>query len=160
MLTFAKTIALGQDISMMKNSTQICHFCAICDKQEPAFIIFEDEYSFAFLDRRPVFLGHCLLAPKKHYQTLLNLPQKLLKPFFHNLQILTETVETGMQAEGSFVAINNHVSQSVPHFHVHIIPRNHGDGLKGFFWPRQKYCDEKQMREIQHLLQKTWKKLT
>ena len=101
-------------------------------------VVFEDEVSFSFLDRRPIFPGHCLLVPKEHYETLDDLPGSLVGPLFTNVQTLSRAVELGLNADGTFVAINNRVSQSVPHFHVHIVPRRHGDGLRGFFWPRQR----------------------
>jgi histidine triad (HIT) family protein len=123
-----------------------CKFCEIASK---SVIVFEDTISLAFLDHRPLFPGHTLLIPKVHHETLTDLPANLVGPFFANVQRLSGAVERGMQAEGSFVAINNRVSQSVPHLHVHIVPRKKGDGLRGFFWPRQKYRDEEQMRQVQ-----------
>ena len=95
----------------------------------------------AFLDIRPLFPGHCLLICKAHYQTIGDLPDELIGPLFKNAQIVAQTVQNVMKADGSFIAINNVVSQSVPHFHIHIVPRRHNDGLRGFFWPRQKYED-------------------
>jgi histidine triad (HIT) family protein len=126
-----------------------CKFCEIALKKIPATVVFEDSISLAFLDHRPLFPGHVLLVPKEHYETVADLPAGLVGPFFANVQRLAIAVERGMQAEGSFVAINNRVSQSVPHLHVHIVPRKKGDGLRGFFWPRQKYRDEEQMRTVQ-----------
>jgi histidine triad (HIT) family protein len=123
-----------------------CIFCGIASE---SFIVFEDSISLAFLDHRPLFPGHMLLIPKDHYETLADLPANLIGPFFGNVQKLAGAVERAMQGEGSFVAINNRVSQSVPHLHVHIVPRKKGDGLRGFFWPRQKYRDEEQMRQVQ-----------
>jgi len=123
-----------------------CKFCAIAAQ---SVVVFEDAISLAFLDYRPLFPGHTLLIPKDHYETLADLPAKLIGPFFANVQRLAGAVELAMTAEGSFVAINNRVSQSVPHLHVHIVPRKKGDGLRGFFWPRQKYRDEEQMRSVQ-----------
>jgi histidine triad (HIT) family protein len=125
-----------------------CKFCAIASKAVPSSVVFEDPISIAFLDHRPLFPGHVLLIPKQHFETLADLPANLLDPFFGNVQLLAGAVERGMQAEGTFVAINNKVSQSVPHLHVHIVPRKKGDGLRGFFWPRQKYKDEDQMRQV------------
>ena len=93
----------------------------------------------AFLDRRPLFPGHCLLVPKTHYETLTDLPQQLVTDLFTNAQVLARAVEKAMEAEGTFVAINNRISQSVPHLHVHVVPRRRNDGLRGFFWPRQGY---------------------
>lgn len=94
----------------------------------------------AFLDHRPVFKGHCLLLPKDHYETLLELPAGLLQPLFANAQKLCRAMEFAFGAEGTFVAVNNKISQSVPHVHVHVVPRKKGDGLRGFFWPRTKYA--------------------
>jgi histidine triad (HIT) family protein len=127
-------------------SEERCKFCGIASE---GFIVFEDSISLAFLDYRPLFPGHTLLIPKDHYETLADLPANLIGPFFGNVQKLAGAVERAMQAEGTFVAINNRVSQSVPHLHVHIVPRKKGDGLRGFFWPRQKYRDEEQMRQVQ-----------
>ncbi len=111
--------------------------------------MFEDEVSVAFLDHRPLFPGHTLLVPKKHFETLSDLPTELVGPFFKNVQLLARAIELAREAEGSFVAMNNRVSQSVPHLHVHIVPRRRKDGLKGFFWPRSKYESEAQLVEIQ-----------
>lgn len=102
----------------------------------------EDEQTLAFLDHRPLFPGHCLLIPKQHYETLSDLPPKSIEPLFSAAQRLARAVELGMQAEGSFVAINNRVSQSVPHLHVHVVPRRKKDGLRGFFWPRGRYASQ------------------
>jgi histidine triad (HIT) family protein len=115
-------------------------------------VVYQDKTCLAFLDHRPLFPGHCLLVPKQHYETLADLPQDLMKPFFTAAQLLSRAVEAGLGAEGSFVAINNRISQSVPHLHVHVVPRRKGDGLRGFFWPRQKYRDEAQMLEVQKTL--------
>ena len=112
-------------------------------------MVFEDDLSIAFLDYKPLFVGHTLLIPKAHYETLDDLPTDLLGPFFSNVQLLARAVEQAMAAEGSFVAINNRVSQSVPHLHVHIVPRRKKDGLRGFFWPRQAHPSEEHMRQAQ-----------
>jgi len=116
-----------------------CLFCKIAAGAVPAPIVFEDETSIAFLDHRPVFPGHTLLSPKQHVETLAGLPATLIQPFFADAQLLSRAVETALAADGTFVAINNRVSQSVPHLHVHIVPRRKKDGLRGFFWPRQTY---------------------
>jgi histidine triad (HIT) family protein len=118
---------------------EFCLFCKIVSRELEATIIFEDEISMAFLDVRPLFPGHVLFVPKAHYHTLSDLPTDLVGPFFINAQMLTRKVQQVMRAEGSFVAMNNVVSQSVAHLHVHIVPRRKGDGLRGFFWPRQPY---------------------
>jgi len=116
-----------------------CLFCAIVAGEQPAEIVFEDELSIAFLDVRPVFVGHSLLVPRDHYETLPDLRAELLAPYFANVQLLSRAIPKAMEAQGSFVAINNVVSQSVPHLHTHIVPRVRKDGLRGFFWPRTKY---------------------
>jgi histidine triad (HIT) family protein len=126
-----------------------CIFCKIVARDLQAFLVFEDHISLAFLDHRPLFAGHCLLVPKGHYETLADLPTKLIGLFFENAQLLARAVETALQAQGSFVAMNNKISQSVPHLHIHIVPRRKGDGLKGFFWPRTKYANESDMVNVQ-----------
>ena len=103
----------------------------------------------AFLDHRPLFAGHVLLIPKDHIETLAGLPASDNGNFLAAVQVLCVAVEAAMDAQGTFVAINNKVSQSVPHLHVHIVPRRKGDGLRGFFWPRGRYESSEQMREIQ-----------
>ncbi|MEK6279518.1 MAG: HIT family protein [Acidobacteriota bacterium] len=130
-----------------------CLFCGIVNREVSASVVFEDDVFMAFLDHRPLFPGHCLLVPKKHFETLTDLPVELVSPFFQNAQLLARAVETALEAEGSFVAINNRVSQSVPHLHVHLVPRRRKDGLKGFFWPRNKYVDQAHMLAVQKLLQ-------
>ena len=117
--------------------------------------MFEDECSLAFLDHKPLFPGHLLLVPKGHYPTLPDLPAALLESLFAGAALLARAMEEGLEAEGSFVAINNRISQSVPHLHIHVVPRRRRDGLKGFFWPRQRYRDEAQIQEVQRLLQET-----
>jgi histidine triad (HIT) family protein len=129
-----------------------CTFCRIIRGEIPAYEVFEDDISMAFLDRRPLFPGHILLIPREHIQTLSDFPVRLIAPFFCNAQLLTRAVEEGLKAEGTFVAINNRVSQSVPHLHIHIVPRRRKDGLKGFFWPRHPYPDEASILEVQKTL--------
>jgi histidine triad (HIT) family protein len=122
-----------------------CIFCSIIRGAVPCFKVFEDDISLAFLDHRPLFPGHTLLIVKSHIETLFELPDFLIGPLFINVRFLSQAVVQGMQVEGAFVAINNRVSQSVPHFHVHIVPRRKGDGLKGFFWPRRAYKDQQEI---------------
>ena len=121
-----------------------CLFCQIVAGDVEAEIVFEDEVSVAFLDIRPVFHGHTLLVPRAHHETLPDLPDDLLEPYFRNARMLSRAVRDAMGAQGSFVAINNVVSQSVPHLHVHVVPRVKKDGLRGFFWPRHKYKSDEQ----------------
>jgi len=130
-----------------------CLFCGIVTGEISASIVFEDGISLAFLDHRPLFPGHCLLIPKNHYETLSDLPSELVGPFFKNVQLLARAVELALTGEGSFVAMNNRISQSVPHLHVHIVPRRKKDGLKGFFWPRNKYQNEEELFNVQNLIQ-------
>jgi len=136
-----------------------CTFCGIVRGETPANVVFEDEVSIAFLDHRPLFPGHCILIPKAHYQTFVDLPTDVIAPLFANAQLLAKGVEQAMEAEGTFVAINNRVSQSVPHFHIHIVPRRRKDGLKGFFWPRQLYKDKGAILAVQGLLRSTLSQL-
>jgi histidine triad (HIT) family protein len=130
-----------------------CLFCGIISGEVSATVVFQDDISLAFLDHRPLFPGHCLLVPKDHFETLGDLPSDLVGPFFKNVQLLSRAVEVALEAEGSFVAMNNRVSQSVPHLHVHIVPRRKKDGLKGFFWPRNKYGSETRIVEVQKAIQ-------
>jgi len=116
-----------------------CAFCRIVAGEEPNSVVFEDEVSVAFLDSRPLFPGHTLLVPREHHETLWDLPSDLIEPLFANVRLLSQAVRDAMGAQGCFVAANNVVSQSVPHLHVHVVPRNRKDGLRGFFWPRRKY---------------------
>ncbi|HEY5885039.1 MAG TPA: HIT family protein [Pyrinomonadaceae bacterium] len=136
-----------------------CIFCKVVNKELAATVVFEDDEAIAFLDHRPLFHGHCLLVPKRHFETLADLPSFLIKPLFENAQLLARAVEAGMKAQGTFVAMNNRISQSVPHLHVHIVPRRKGDGLKGFFWPRTKYADQTEMTAVQKVIQSEIKSL-
>jgi len=139
----------------MAKSAAGCLFCQFAGGTAPAAVVFEDGISLGFLDQRPLFPGHTLLIPKDHYETLGDLPRALLEPLFANAQLLASAVEQALAAEGSFVAINNRVSQSVPHLHVHIVPRRKGDGLRGFFWPRSKYNDAEEMEKIRKSIRDT-----
>jgi histidine triad (HIT) family protein len=126
-----------------------CLFCQIVRGERAALPVFEDEWTFAFLDHRPLFPGHTLLVPRSHFETLADLPGDLLSPLFGSVQRLAGAVEKAMGAVGSFVAINNKVSQSVPHLHVHIVPRRPKDGMRGFFWPRVPYASPGHAAETQ-----------
>jgi histidine triad (HIT) family protein len=125
-----------------------CVFCEIVAGTRPAHRVFEDGSCLGFLDARPVFGGHVLLIPRVHYETLTDLPIDLVAPLFADVQRIAGAVEKALGADGTFVGINNKVSQSVPHLHVHIIPRKRKDGLRGFFWPRQKYVDENDAERV------------
>jgi histidine triad (HIT) family protein len=125
-----------------------CAFCAIQEEAKNPFRVWEDENTFVFLDHRPLFPGHCLLITKRHVATLADLDAGLLHAVFDNVRMVAMAVQNAMNAEGTFVAINNIVSQSVPHFHVHMVPRRKGDGLRGFFWPRQKYESDEQTAAV------------
>ena len=116
-----------------------CLFCGIAAGTVPADIVLDEPHAVAFLDYRPVFPGHVLLVPRQHYETLSDLPADHVGPLFLTAQRLARAVEAAMEADGTFVAMNNRVSQSVAHVHVHVVPRRRKDGLRGFFWPRQKY---------------------
>ncbi|MDQ3985672.1 MAG: HIT family protein [Actinomycetota bacterium] len=125
----------------------MCAFCEIVSGGTGAEVVFEDETSLGFLDHRPLFPGHTLLIPKTHYETISDLPDEVVGPYFSNVRLLAGAVESAMEAQGTFVALNNKVSQSVPHLHVHVVPRRRKDGLRGFFWPRRKYKSDSEMKE-------------
>ena len=138
--------------TMQATPSATCVFCQIAAGTLPAAIVYETEDLVAFLDTRPLFPGHCLLIPRTHFETLTDLPEDRVTPLFAAARLLTAAVETAFDAEGSFVAINNRVSQSVPHLHIHIVPRRRKDGLKGFFWPRRKYGDKDDFEKAQFAL--------
>ncbi len=121
-------------------------FCGIVAGSVPAFRAVDSADGVAFLDTRPVFKGHLLVVPRDHLETLGELPPAALPGYFGLVRRLAVAVETGLDAGGTFVAINNRVSQSVPHLHTHIVPRTRGDGLRGFFWPRTKYVNDDEAR--------------
>jgi histidine triad (HIT) family protein len=136
-----------------------CLFCRIVSGELPATIVFEDDNSVAFLDHRPLFHGHTLLVPREHVETLGELSREIVGPYFEAAQLLSRAVESAMDAEGTFVALNNRVSQSVPHLHVHVVPRRRKDGLKGFFWPRTKYKGDAEMEEVKKKIVTALKKI-
>jgi histidine triad (HIT) family protein len=121
-----------------------CVFCDIIAGTISAQIVLSDDVAVAFLDARPVFKGHVLVAPREHYVTLADLPPGLVGPLFTRVQRVSAAMPAAFGAQGSFVAENNVVSQSVPHLHVHVVPRTKGDGLRGFFWPRGRYADDEE----------------
>lgn len=124
-----------------------CVFCQVLDGQLPAHAVYEDDRVLAFLDKAPVFKGHVLIVPREHHETLVDLPEAEVGPLFLIARRIARAVEASLGADGTFVAMNNKVSQSVPHLHVHVVPRRKKDGLRGFFWPRQKYGSEDEMAE-------------
>jgi histidine triad (HIT) family protein len=124
-----------------------CLFCSIVAGSEPAFQVAATDAAVAFLDTRPVFKGHVLVAPRDHLVTLADLPDDLLPAYFGFVRQMSIAVESGLGAGGTFVAVNNKVSQSVPHLHTHVVPRTKGDGLRGFFWPRTKYASDSEAAE-------------
>lgn len=129
-----------------------CAFCKIVSGALPADIVYCDTDLVAFLDERPLFPGHVLLCPADHIQTLIEVPASLASALMRMTQLLAAAVENALHAEGSFVAINNRISQSVPHLHIHVVPRRKRDGLKGFFWPRQKYRDNQEREGVRAAL--------
>jgi len=132
---------LWKDLCGTIRDVSDCVFCQIISGEVPGHLVLETDDLVAFLDARPVFKGHVLLAPRQHVETLPDLPAELRDGFVEAAQRLATAVKDGLAAQGSFVAINNTVSQSVPHLHLHVVPRTKGDGLRGFFWPRTKYAD-------------------
>jgi histidine triad (HIT) family protein len=129
-----------------------CRFCKILLGEVESQVVYQDQDVFVFLDKRPLFPGHCLVIPRSHYETLLELPQSMIAPMFRVVQVVGQALEEGMMAEGTFIAINNRVSQSISHLHVHVVPRRKHDGLKGFFWPRHPYRDQDHLLKVQQLL--------
>ena len=136
-----------------------CTFCKIVAGEIEAATVFEDGETIAILDHRPLFPGHCLLMPKPHYETLTDLPEPMVGPLFGNARKLCAAVEQALESDGSFLAVNNRVSQSVPHLHIHVVPRRKKDGLRGFFWPRQKYQSPAEMERIRQAIQQAFGKL-
>jgi histidine triad (HIT) family protein len=129
-------------------SAKSCVFCGILRGELPAHVVLDDDVCLAFLDKTPLFHGHVLVIPRTHVVTLPDLAPEVVGPLFARVQLLAAAVPAALGAEGSFVAMNNIVSQSVPHLHVHVVPRTKGDGLKGFFWPRKKYGSDEEMAEV------------
>ena len=125
-----------------------CTFCEIAAGTRPAHVVLDDGPALAFLDARPVFPGHTLVIPREHFETLLDVPRALIEPLFGAGRRVARAMEDGLGADGSFVAVNNRVSQSVAHLHVHVVPRRRKDGLRGFFWPRQKYESDAAMAAV------------
>jgi histidine triad (HIT) family protein len=119
-------------------------FCRIIAGEVPAHLVLDDAEFVAFLDARPVFKGHVLVVPRRHYVTLADLPVPAVGPLFERVRLLSAAIPAALGAQGTFVALNNVVSQSVPHLHVHVVPRTKGDGLRGFFWPRGRYASEEE----------------
>ncbi len=128
--------------------TTTCPFCRIRDGTIPARLVLDEPDVLAFLDQRPVFPGHVLLIPRRHYETIGDLPADMIDPLFAAGQRLAAAVQTATNSDGTFMAINNVVSQSIPHLHLHIVPRKRKDGLRGFFWPRQRYPDDETMEAV------------
>jgi histidine triad (HIT) family protein len=125
-----------------------CAFCAIVAREQPAAIVLDDEVAVGFLDTRPLFHGHVLVVPRAHVVTLADLPPPDVGPFFTRVQRLSDAVRDALEAQGTFVAMNNVVSQSVPHLHVHVVPRRPKDGLRGFFWPRTRYAGAEEAQDV------------
>lgn len=117
-----------------------CLFCAIIARTSPADVVLDDDSCVAFLDHRPLFPGHVLVVPRRHRATLADLEPHEVNALFSSVQAFARAIEKAVGADGSFVAMNNGVSQSVAHAHVHVVPRRRGDGLRGFFWPRRRYA--------------------
>lgn len=124
----------------------ICVFCLIANKQRDAFLLYETDTVISFLDRRPVFAGHSLIIPKVHIDVFDNLPPALMQSLLQTTQKISLAIQNGLSCDGTFIAMNNRVSQSVPHLHFHVIPRRYKDGLRGFFWPRHPYEDPQEMQ--------------
>jgi histidine triad (HIT) family protein len=132
-----------------------CLFCRIAAGEVPAQIVLADPEVVAFLDARPVFKGHTLVVPREHYVTLADLPAAGVGPLFERVRLISAALPAALGAQGSFVGLNNVVSQSVAHLHVHVVPRTKGDGLRGFFWPRSKYADDAEAADYARRIRET-----
>ena len=139
-----------------RNDEAACVFCRIVAGVERAHLVFADDVAVAFLDRVPLFAGHTLIVPRELVDTLSDLPAPSVGPFFLRVQRLAAVVEETMDAKGTFVAMNNTVSQSVPHLHTHVVPRRPKDGLRGFFWPRTRYETEDEAGAVAQRLADAW----
>ncbi|MGA2111433.1 MAG: HIT family protein [Anaerolineales bacterium] len=139
---------MSENLAARNAAQKGCPFCRIVQGSEPAWLVYSDHQCLAFLDRRPLFPGHCLLIPSVHYPTLRDLPEPEIGHLFARARLLSRAIEEVMGAEGMFLAINDKVSQSVDHLHVHLVPRRRKDGLRGFFWPRHNYQDEQEAAGI------------
>jgi histidine triad (HIT) family protein len=133
-------------------ATRPCAFCAIARGEAAAHLVIDEPHVIAFLDTKPLFVGHVLVAPRVHLGTLADVAPQDLAPLFECVQRVMHAVKDALGAEGTFVAVNNTVSQSVPHLHVHVVPRTKGDGLRGFFWPRQSYESDAAMAATAEVL--------
>jgi histidine triad (HIT) family protein len=130
----------------LSSGSQACVFDQILDRLAPADIVLDEPDVVAFLDIHPVFLGHTLVIPRVHYATLAEVPDLLSAEMFNTAKRIAAALEAGLGADGAFLALNNVVSQSVAHVHIHVVPRHFRDGLRGFFWPRTRYPDESSRR--------------
>jgi histidine triad (HIT) family protein len=139
-------MVVGQ--SALFGSGNVCIFCKIINKELESSMLFEDSETIAFLDTKPLFPGHILLIPKKHYPVFTEIPDEIVAKLFKNSKMLAKALQLSMGSEGTFIAVNDRVSQSVPHVHVHVVPRKSKDGLKGFFWPRQKYNSKEEIELV------------
>jgi histidine triad (HIT) family protein len=136
-----------------------CVFCRIVAGTIPANVVYQDKNLIAFLDIDPLFPGHVLLCPREHYPTLTDLPASLAGPMMEKTQIMAAAVESALDADGTFIAVNNRVSQLVPHLHIHVVPRRRKDGLRGFFWPRHQYKDESAREAVRDAIEREVNKL-
>ncbi|MEO5724080.1 MAG: HIT family protein [Ilumatobacteraceae bacterium] len=133
-----------------------CAFCEVISGERPAHVVSRDEAAVAFLDRSPVFKGHVLVVPRIHVETLVELDAVDVGPLFERVRHLAAVMPSALGCDGTFVAINNVVSQSVAHLHVHVVPRRRKDGLRGFFWPRVRYADDAEMESYAAALSSAW----
>jgi len=136
----------GKQLTLFEEDSEEinCKFCEIISGKIASEMVYSDEYFVAFLDYKPLFKGHTLLVPKKHFRDIYDMDDLTLQRMMKTVNLISMAVERATMSDGTFIAINNKVSQSVPHVHVHIIPRKHKDGLKGFFWPRQSYAENEE----------------
>ncbi len=136
-----------------------CRFCEIVAGKAPAYIISKDKQFTAFLDAIPIFSGHSLIVTNKHYETIEDTPPKVVGDLFRLARMLSVAVRETTSSQGTLLMVNNKVSQSIPHIHVHVIPRNKGDGMVGFMWPRHPYQDVKSAENVRIAIAAVMKKL-
>jgi histidine triad (HIT) family protein len=148
-----------EEYDLFETTEKDCTFCKIITGEKESPVVYDDELFLAFLDFRPLLRGHCLLVPKAHYETIHDLPEGLTGLFFSRVKRLARAVETALKADGSFIAINTRISQSVPHLHIHIVPRWKKDGLfsKAYIWKRQPYANEEDMTAVQDAIRSALK---
>ncbi len=131
-----------------------CRFCQIAEGEDKETVVYAGELTLVSLDHRPLFKGHCLVTPRKHIEAIEDVPDDVLEDLFKTVRMASKAVTEAMGSDGTLIAVNNRVSQSIPHIHVHVVPRRHKDGLHGFFWPRMQYASDDEMKDVANRIRK------